>query len=224
MNWIDLIIGTFLGVIFGEFFVKPALGPVISNRVTFIRKYFWKLVKPPNIPITQISSSKKLESEISLESASELLINKLNERGIEAKFEGNNINFSNYRYGKTSSSGFIRFHYKTNEKIESIEVDLTNMCAFQSLASEVIGLTNATNNMKELITLTLDLPIDFSDYLECNLNKLIELSGVFGNVILNYMHVTGDIDFDFNKNKVIFHKIIGPETIDLLKRVIILYY
>ena len=224
MNWIDLVVGAIIGAFLGELVAKPLLGPTLASKITYYRKLINKIIQSPEIPIQYVSNSRLSSRTLTLNNARTMLTTNLEKSEISSVLEGNNIRFEKYVYGKTISRGIISFDYNEEEFLDMIEVELTCSCRFKKLPDDLTGLSNAMSNMKEIINSSLKIPINYDDYLMCHLNNVMEIYGLIGGEKLKYINISGDVNFDFSQKKVTFYNIIGPETIRILKKLIVLYY
>ena len=227
MNRTEFLLSTILGAVLGAllqiFLVEPLIGPVLSNKITFFRKRIFKLIKPPKVPITIYSSSSVLGGQ-EYSGIRDALLDNMNERSSFAESVGNSIRFSDFEYGLTLTDGFIRFSLTRENIINTIEIENISLIPFNHLDSKLTGLVSSTSEIKEIVTKSMNMPLDFTDNLLCKLNNLKSLSGIFGQIDLNYIHLSGDVDFDLGQNQILLYKIIGPESLHILKKAIIAFY
>ena len=90
---------------------------------------------------------------------------------------------------------------------------------------DIPAIIQAMSNLKEYVSVTLGIPVQYSDNMSCKLTKLIiELSEAMKDLDITFVNFSGEIDGSMNKDKVVFHHPIDPSIIvPQLRKLVVLY-
>jgi hypothetical protein len=187
-----------VGILFEEFLLEPILGPILRYRYKFLRKKIGKLISNPKVAVHVVSKSDDIsELAINPEKLATILTEYLRKINVNAERQGHRILINSIKYGDIQAKGVIEMAvlpHKDGLLTRGFEVDIEAPCAYRRFSDHILELSRCAEQVKSVAITALGKPIQFLDFLKCNLNNLYEVTGILSDLKFDYMKLGGEVE------------------------------
>jgi len=222
-----ILIGAIIEILLREFIINEFISPSLRYKINYIKNKIKKRLGNTSIQLSYSSSSTDIEQYGVGEEKIHELVEFLRKHNIDVNGQ-RDLYISNFPFSRIVFTGTIEFNNTSTTKgqiLKSFLITLNGDVKFNSMNDDIPAIIQAMSNLKEYVSVTLGIPVQYSDNMSCKLTKLIiELSEAMKDLDITFVNFSGEIDGSMYKDKVVFHHPIDPSIIvSQLRKLVVLY-